>query len=125
MEFPTIRYDDLNGKPYRFTYGCWMQTSSSAYYDGLVKLNVVTGEAQKWVGRSGMFPGEPIFVPRPEGDAEDDGVLLSNVLDTSKNQTFLLILDASSMQQVAWVGPTPHAIPHGYHGRYYDLADGH
>lgn len=28
----------------------------------------------------GTFPGEPIFVPRPGGVREDDGVLLSVVL---------------------------------------------
>ena len=36
MEFPTIRYDDFNGKPYTFAYGCWAQGEQSPYYDGYV-----------------------------------------------------------------------------------------
>ena len=31
--------------------------------------------SQKWA-QAGCFPGEPIFVPRPDGQNEDDGVVL-------------------------------------------------
>jgi len=31
---------------------------------------------------AGVFPSEPVFVPRPEGEAEDDGVLLCLSYDT-------------------------------------------
>jgi len=119
MEFPTIRYDDLNGKPYQFAYGNWMSSSKSPYYDSLIKVDVRSGDYQSW-HVSGHYPGEPIFVPRPGGQREDDGVVMTNVLDVTRNETYLLLLDAISMKQVARVGPTPHVIPHGFHGRYYD-----
>mmetsp|Transcript_71064 Transcript_71064/g.219730 ORF Transcript_71064/g.219730 Transcript_71064/m.219730 type:complete len:531 (-) Transcript_71064:114-1706(-) len=119
IEFPTIRYDDLNGKPYRYAYGCWVSSSKAPYYDALVKLDVQTGSSKAW-RVPGHYPGEPIFVPRPGGEAEDDGVVMTDVRDTLKNQTYLLVLDARTMGQVARAGPTPHVIPHGYHGRYFD-----
>lgn len=120
MEFPTIRYDDLNGKPYQYAYGVWMTSSSAAYYDALVKVDVQTGAYQSWHVEN-HYPGEPIFVPNPEGSSEDDdGVVVTNVLDATKNQTYLVVLNAQTMQQVARAGPTPHVIPHGYHGRYFN-----
>jgi len=34
---------------------------------------------------AGLYPGEPVFVPTPSACAEDDGALLSLVLDTAKS----------------------------------------
>lgn len=45
---------------------------------------------------------------------------MTNILDSKKKQTYLLILNGNTMQEVARVGPTPHMIPHGYHGAYFD-----
>ena len=72
------------------------------------------------MGGEGQYPAEPVFVPRPGGTAEDDGVVLTNVLDTVTNSTWLLLLDGRTMAPVAQAGPTPHMIPHGFHGRYFD-----
>jgi len=119
IEFPTISYDVHNGRPYRFVYGCWMSTSGAPYYNALIKVDVQSGERHSWAVE-GHYPREPIFVPRPNGDAEDDGVVITDVLDTVKKESYLLILDAKTMRQVGRAGPTPHAIPHGFHGRYFD-----
>jgi len=119
MEFPTISYDKLNGKPYRYAWGCWMSSAKAPYYDALLKLDVQTGASTSWKV-DGHYPGEPIFVPSPEGKSEDDGVVMTNVLDTLKNQTYLVLLDGQTMKQIGRAGPTPHVIPHGFHGRYYD-----
>jgi len=59
-------------------------------------------------------------VADPSGKEEDDGVVMTNVLDTNKNQTYVLLLDAKSFKQIGSAGPTPHWIPHGFHGRYFD-----
>lgn len=119
VEFPTIRYDDLNGQPYRFAYANWISKATSGYYDSLLKLDVNTGNYSYW-HEAGHYPGEPIFVPNPAGTAEDDGVVMTNVLDTTRKETYLLLLDAQTMKEIARAGPTPHAIPHGYHGRYFN-----
>merc|ERR1711970_525205 len=99
MEFPTIRYDDLNGKRYTYFYATGTTGPTAAYYDSLIKVNVDTGAYVSWgVSEPGQYPGEPIFVADPEGDSEDAGVVMTNVLDTLRNQTYLVVLDAKTMK---------------------------
>ena len=117
IEFPTIRPDRI-GKRYRYAYACYASDTKAGYYNALMKLDVITGSSRVWsIPRT--YPGEPIFVPDPHGVAEDAGVLLSNILDAASKQTFLIVLNATTMQLIARVGPTPHAIPHGFHGAYF------
>eukprot|EP00961_Rhodomonas_salina_P172534 2326706-Rhodomonas_salina.1 len=67
--------------------------------------------------------GEPIFVPNPQAASEDDGVLLSVVLDGSTDKSFLLGLDAATMQEV-FRAQLPHHCPAGFHGEWFgDRAD--
>lgn len=44
-----------------------------------LQVDVRAGSTQLWQ-QPGHFPGEPVFVARPGGQREDDGVLLSVVL---------------------------------------------
>jgi carotenoid cleavage dioxygenase-like enzyme len=67
---------------------------------------------------AGLYPGEPVFVPTPSPTAEDDGVLLSVVLDLDKDRSFLLVLDAASLNELARAA-APHAIPFHFHGNYF------
>ena len=67
------------------------------------------------------YPGVPVFVPRPGGTAEDDGVLLSVVLDVRKQRSFLLVLDAASLEERARAA-VPHHIPFGFHGSHFSDA---
>ena len=53
--------------------------AGDTFYSQLIKLDVQSGTTLLW-REEGTFPGEPIFVPRPDGDREDDGILLSVVL---------------------------------------------
>jgi beta,beta-carotene 9',10'-dioxygenase len=56
-----------------------------------------------------------VFVPRPGGVDEDDGVLLSVVLDAAARASFLLVLDARTLKEQARA-LVPHHIPFGFHG---------
>ena len=52
------------------------------------------------------YPSEALFIPRPPQDAndelrEDDGVLMSIVMDSARATSFLLVLDASSLEVIA------------------------
>jgi carotenoid cleavage dioxygenase-like enzyme len=67
---------------------------------------------------AGLYPGEPVFVPAPKAQAEDDGVLLSVVLDIGKDSSFLLVLDAATLEELARA-EAPHAIPFHFHGSYF------
>jgi beta,beta-carotene 9',10'-dioxygenase len=55
---------------------------------------------------------------RPAGVEEDDGVLLSVVLDIGARSSFLLVLDAATLGELARAS-APHHIPFGFHGNYF------
>ncbi|HEX5905291.1 MAG TPA: carotenoid oxygenase family protein [Candidatus Nitrosocosmicus sp.] len=48
-----------------------------------------------------LSSGEPVFVVRPGGKDEDNGVILSVVLDSITERSFLLILDTRSFKEIA------------------------
>ena len=54
-----------------------------SFFNCIVRLDIKSGENQIWE-EEGTYPGEPIFVPRPGGSEEDDGVLLSVVFAGQK-----------------------------------------
>ena len=58
-----------------------------------------------------------MFVARPGGEDEDDGVLLSVVLDADAERSFLLVLDAADLRELARA-EVPHHIPFGFHGQF-------
>jgi torulene dioxygenase len=94
----------------------------STLFDGIVKVDTETSEVLRWEGPQGHTPGEAIFVPRPavsEGEVvdEDDGVLLSVVLDGANRTSYLLCLDAKNMTELGRA-ECEFAIAIGLHGRH-------
>jgi carotenoid cleavage dioxygenase-like enzyme len=122
LELPRINYRRCNGRPYRYVYGMGSY-GGGAYLVGddfaaqLVKLDVSRSEVGTW-RESGCFPGEPVFVPEPGASNEDEGVILSVVLDSGQSSSFLLVLDAGSMTEIGRAG-LPHHIPFSFHGQYF------
>ncbi|CAO3594496.1 unnamed protein product [Absidia cylindrospora] len=78
------------------------------YWNSIVKLDVHSKTQQaQWQQRE-CYPSEAIFIPRQPslqqhdtGSTEDDGVLVSVVLDVVRRVSFLLVLDASSFDEIA------------------------
>jgi len=99
--------------PYRYAYG---QATGRDGENGLVKVDVETGGTTEWF--EGVYAEEPIFVPAPEGDSEDEGVVLATVLDPDAGRSFLLALDGETFEERAraWL---PHHLPFGFHGRFF------
>lgn len=58
--------------------------------------------------------GEPVFVARPDGSAEDDGVVLAPGVDAA-GCTFLLVMDATNWTELARV-QFPFGTPYRFHG---------
>ena len=115
LEMPQLNVRDCTARPYRYVYGVsW--TESGRFVDALVKIDVTTGAHSHW-HQDGCWPGEPVFVPAPDG-AEDAGVTLSIVLDASAAHSFILVLDASSFTELARID-LPVAIPFMLHGSFY------
>ncbi|MFN5324154.1 MAG: carotenoid oxygenase family protein [Bacteroidota bacterium] len=123
IELPNIEYHKRHGDAnYKFVYGCGMNDESpEGFYNQLVRIDMSNGASLKWY-ESGCYPGEPVFVSSPDGVSEDDGVLLSVVLDPSYNRSFLLVLNAKTMKECARA-ELPLHISFGYHGTFLNETD--
>jgi beta,beta-carotene 9',10'-dioxygenase len=82
---------------------------------GIAKFDINKNTDLVWY-EDNIFPGEPIFIPKPDGKSEDDGIILSILYDANLKKSFLLILDARDMKELA-KGEIPQLLPFGFHGR--------
>ena len=116
LELPRINYGYCNGRSYSFTYcvGC---SSPVAFLDQIVKVDVSHGDTKVW-REDGCYPGEPVFVAKNDRGVEDDGVIMSLVLDTKAKNSFLLLLDATTFEELARLR-LPHVVTLGFHGQFF------
>jgi carotenoid cleavage dioxygenase-like enzyme len=113
IELAQINYAHYNERPYRYTWGV---SEGDSWIDSIVRADVVERTWTEW-HQPDCWPGEPVFVGRPDATHEDDGVLLSVVLDGGRNTSFLLVLDAADLTELARA-EVPHHIPFSFHGRF-------
>ncbi|MEJ2855597.1 MULTISPECIES: carotenoid oxygenase family protein [unclassified Saccharothrix] len=117
MELPRVSYRAHNGREYRYAYGVSAHGGSRRdFFNQLVKVDVRSGRTLRW-HEAGRYPGEPVFVAAPGAAREDDGVVLSVVLDGATERSCLLVLDAATFAELARA-EVPHAIPFGFHGQF-------
>jgi beta,beta-carotene 9',10'-dioxygenase len=114
FELPRINYERCNGRAYRYTWGT--DVGPSGVYDQIVKIDTSDGSRLAWA-EPGCYPSEPVFVASPGAEGEDDGILLSVVLDANVGQSFLLALDAATLTELARAR-APHHIPFTFHGQF-------
>ena len=119
IELPRKDYDTVNARPYRYAYGVGARNpGKDGFINQLAKLDVKRGEMTHW-REDGSYPGEPIFVRRPGTTREDDGALLSVVFDSKRRTSYLLVVDARDLGELARAA-VPHHIPFGFHGLHAD-----
>lgn len=116
FELPRIDYRRRNGRDYRYAYGASYGPAGSEWFDQLAKLDLAGGDVRTWRS-DGCHPGEPIFVAAPGAEGEDQGVVVSVVLDTRRDRSFLLVLDARSFEEVARA-EAPMRLPFNFHGQF-------
>jgi beta,beta-carotene 9',10'-dioxygenase len=115
LDLPRINYGRCSERPYRYVWGVGF--GDSGWLDKIVKADVEQRRSTTWA-EQGMYPGEPVFVAKPgEGGGEDEGVLLSVVFDSQRGASFLLVLDAADLGELARA-EAPHHIPFGFHGQF-------
>ena len=117
FELPRIN-PKYTGKSYRYVYVD--RSPAGRLFDGLVKLDVESKQqVAEWI-QPCTSPSEPIFVPRSnsDDDQEDDGVVLSVILEQKTKRSFLLVLDASTFKELARAYLPVH-IPLSFHGNFY------
>lgn len=114
IELPRINYGRCNERPYRHVWG--VGGGPGGWLERIIKLDVADGGSLTH-SEPGCYPGEPVFVARPGAEREDDGVLLSVVLDADAGASMLLVLDAHDLSELARAR-VPHHIPFGFHGQF-------
>jgi beta,beta-carotene 9',10'-dioxygenase len=114
IELPRINYGRCNERPHRYVWG--NSNGAEGWIDRISKIDTTDGATLSW-SQPACYPGEPVFVARPQAEHEDDGVLLSVVLDAEAETSFLLVLDAADLSELARA-QAPHHIPFGFHGQF-------
>jgi beta,beta-carotene 9',10'-dioxygenase len=114
IELPRINYGRCNERPHHYVWG--VGNGASGWFERIVKVDIAERATLSW-SEPGCYPGEPVFVARPQAEDEDDGVLLSVVLDAGAGTSFMLVLDARDLSELARA-QAPHHIPFGFHGQF-------
>jgi len=119
MELPRINYRRHNARPYRYAYGMGFDHDGGGegFLTRIQQADVDAGSTIEWC-ESGAYPGEAVFVPSPSAAREDDGILLSLVLEPKSETSFLLVLDAHDLSEICRAR-VPHPIPFGFHGQFF------
>jgi carotenoid cleavage dioxygenase-like enzyme len=81
-----------------------------------LRLDLDTGAVTTW-RRENAVHLEPLFVPRPGGTADDDGVLCVPTLADDDRTTVIGVIDARTMQCVAEID-APQVLPFGFHAAF-------
>jgi torulene dioxygenase len=119
IELPVVAPSVYN-KPYRYAYGITRvhPEMHRTITDGIIKLDMSSPSSSsttKFWSKPNHTPSEPVFVPRPNGEDEDDGVLLSIVLDEQTTRSSMVVIDAKEMKEVARA-EMETVFPIGFHG---------
>ncbi len=117
MELATID-PRRRAKPYRFAYGIAAPPGTQArHFHAIGKLDVEARAPAAFRDFGLDLPGEPLFVPRPGGEAEDDGWVLTLVYSAEHHQSSLYVLRAADLS-IACRLELPHHVPPGFHGTW-------
>ncbi|MDT0310132.1 carotenoid oxygenase family protein [Streptomyces sp. DSM 44917] len=117
FEWPGINYGADNARPYRYAYGSGAVETGAGPVTTITKLDVTDGTTAHW-HQPGCLTGEPVFVPAPGRGAEDAGVVLAVVFEPERDASFLLVLDARDLGELARAH-APHRMPFGFHGNFF------
>jgi carotenoid cleavage dioxygenase len=121
QEFP--RFDERRtGQNYRYAYALEIPPKNEGNLIGgtsIIKHDLQTCRKTQHDFGAGNFPGEFVFIPATPDSAEDDGILMGLVVNTTTETTDLVLLNAADIaaEPVARIH-LPHRIPPGFHGNW-------
>ena len=120
IEMPRYYFDKYNmNAGYRYVYGLGVNDAyRKGFYNQLIKIDIKTGKSINWF-KIHQYPSEPVFIPNPAAKREDDGIIITIVLDAVKKNSYLLILNAESLNEIGRA-EVEQPILIGYHGAYFE-----
>ena len=117
LDFPTIN-ENYRHRKHCYVYGVvLMMDNINLANTSLVKKDMCKGRDKFWAVPN-HFASEAVFVASPGAAAEDDGVLLTVVLDGhGTGSSYLAVLDAKTMKLLS-KAILPSVIPFTLHGQF-------
>ncbi len=99
----------------------WMAVAQRSTGNGplqaIKKIDLSTGKECFWSAAPRGFVGEPLFIPKPNSQEEDEGWILVLVWNGKARSTELAILNSKNLISQAII-TLPIGIPHGLHGSW-------
>ncbi|KAF5305094.1 hypothetical protein FQA39_LY09356 [Lamprigera yunnana] len=116
-ETPRINYDRCSGKKYRYFYA--ISADVDADNPGtVIKVDTYQKTTRTWC-EDNCYCSEPIFIPAPNAQNEDDGIIISALIwgRDDENHVGLLVLNAKTMKEIGRAEfHTPSPVPKCLHG---------
>jgi beta-carotene 15,15'-monooxygenase len=113
---PTVSPAQWNRK-HRYIYAMSLDEPITEWATAVMKHDIEQDTTAEFAGVCDYFT-EPIFVPSPEAEHQDSGVVIVVGLDVSTEHSHLVVLDGSSFTLRAH-SQLPVALPFDFHGRYF------
>jgi all-trans-8'-apo-beta-carotenal 15,15'-oxygenase len=115
VEFP--RYDSrLTGQKSRFLYATERGYAENA---AIVRVDLKSVTTIKVNARKSRTYGEPVFAPTTSAVNEERGLILAQGYDSDKNESFMEIRDAQTLDFAARIWANGQHFPLGFHGNFY------
>lgn len=121
-EFGTVNFQKYFGKKYQYFYSSDLGSNTDSF-GKMSKVNVDEKTRKEWYEEN-VYPGEGLFIPAPNAQSEDDGVVITSLLwgGEETNRVGLLVLDGKTFKEIGRCEfkdlKTP--IPKCFHGHYVD-----
>lgn len=116
LELPQVHPARLGQAEAKVAWGAGTDAKENPFFDRTVRIDLATGERREWQ-RGNAVQLEPLYVPRPGGMADDDGVLLVPTLADDDAATMISVLDASNLECRAML-QAPQVVPFGFHAAF-------
>jgi carotenoid cleavage dioxygenase len=109
----------VGGRRHRYGYTSELTIGRPNLHGATIKLDADTGTTEAHEYGPGRGGAEPLFAPRADSTAEDDGWLLTLVYDAATDHSELCVLDAQDVTgpEVARIR-LPQRVPYGFHGNW-------
>ncbi|MFH5797995.1 carotenoid oxygenase family protein [Haladaptatus sp. CMAA 1911] len=106
-------------RDHRYVYAQSPDQPMTTWPQAVAKIDTETGRAVEFADDpEDRYFSEPIFVPNPDGEREDDGVVLTVALDPETERSSVVVIDGDSFAELARA-TVPHPIPFDFHGRFF------
>jgi carotenoid cleavage dioxygenase-like enzyme len=117
FDLPQVHPELALRGPVQHVFGATVdERTPGEFFNQVLRLDHRGGTLQRW-GRERALSLEPLFVPRPGGTLDDDGVLLVPTLADDDPGTVIAVLDAATLGELARI-ELPHVVPFGFHAAW-------